>query len=356
MRKNDIIRILTVVFAVLIAALVIGGGTYLITASKKIQALTITPGFADTELGVDAEYTFIVSATPSKAKLKKVKCKCDDPNSTFEFVDDGKAVLRTGINEGTVTVYVEYKDIKSNVMTFQIVDLVAQAQAQAAAEEAARAEAEAAAAAEAEAAAAAEEEYARSKQYVKMTGDNVNVRSQDNTNCDILGKAKKDDTFELVEVVGDWSHIIYNGQDGYIKSEFLAPATAEDVNGGAEAAATTEENKPATETATQNTTENNTAQENNNAEAAATAAAEAAAAQAAAELQAQQEAAMQAAAAAAAAAAVGTPIHCKDGTCYVTAAQLNKIHATWDFAGDAIEMAGHHSIGELEAVIGPTQH
>lgn len=51
-----------------------------------------------------------------------------------------------------------------------------------------------------------------------------------------------------------------------------------------------------------------------------------------------------------------TPIHCKDGTCYVTAAQLATIHATWDFAGDAIEMAGHHNIGELEAVIGPTVH
>ena len=61
-------------------------------------------------------------------------------------------------------------------------------------------------------------------------------------------------------------------------------------------------------------------------------------------------------AAAAAAAAAGTPIACKDGTCYVTPAQLQKIHATWDFAGDAIEMAGHHSIGELEAVIGPTRH
>lgn len=49
-------------------------------------------------------------------------------------------------------------------------------------------------------------------------------------------------------------------------------------------------------------------------------------------------------------------ILCKDGTCYVTAEQLVLIHQAWDFARDAIEMAGHHNIGELEAVIEPTVH
>lgn len=58
-------------------------------------------------------------------------------------------------------------------------------------------------------------------------------------------------------------------------------------------------------------------------------------------------------AAAAQAAAKGTVVNCKDGACIVTPDQVNKIHATWDYAGDAMEMAGHHSISELEAVIGP---
>ena len=70
------------------------------------------------------------------------------------------------------------------------------------------------------------------------------------------------------------------------------------------------------------------------------------------ELKKQQEAAAAALAAQQAVQAAGTVINCKDGKCLVTPAQLDKIHATWDFAGDAVEQAGHHTISELEAVIG----
>lgn len=78
-----------------------------------------------------------------------------------------------------------------------------------------------------------------------------------------------------------------------------------------------------------------------------------------AEKQAAEElAAQQAAAAAAAATSTSglTPINCKDGTVYLTPAQIGTVHATWDYAGDALEMATHHSIAELEAVVGATQH
>lgn len=354
MRKNDVLRILILVFAVLIAALVIGGGIYLITASKSIKGLTVTPDFPETELGVLSEYSFSVSATPAKASVKKVKCVCDDPSATFELSKDGKATLVTGGSEGVVTVYVEYKDIKSNVLTFQVVDLVARAQQQAA-EEAAAAEALAAAEAEAQAAQAAE---VPAKMYVKMTGDNVNVRAQNNTDCDILGKAKKGDTFEKVEIVDEWTHIMYNGQDGYIKSEYLTEVSEEEaLSGASEPSDTTaQESKPEEKKEENKEEKKDEKSEDEKAKEAEAAAAEAAQ-KAAEELAAQQQAVLQQQQlAAAAAAAVGTPINCKDGTCYVTAAQLQKIHATWDFAGDAVEMAGHHSIGELEAVIGPTQH
>ena len=341
MRKNDIIRILTIVFAVLIAALVIGGGIYLFTASKKIQALNLTPGFADTELGVVGEYTFTISATPAKAKLKKVKCKCDDPNSTFELTGDGKAVLRTGTTEGTVTVYVEYKDIKSNVLTFQVVDLVAQAEAQAAAEAAAKAEEEAAAAAEAEAQAAAEA-AAAVKVYVKMIGDNVNVRSQNNTDCDVLGKAKKGETFEKVETVDDWTHIIYNGQDGYIKSEFLQEVSEDEMNsdGGETASTDNEETKKEdTKTPEQQAADAAAAAAKAEADAAAKAEAEAAAA-----LQAQQEAM---AAAAAAQAAAGFTINCADGPQQFTAQQYNFLKGFWAHTGDWEAYAHKHTKSEL---------
>ena len=347
-KDNDIIKILIVVFAVLIAALVIGGGIYLLTASKKVTSLTLAPDFSETELGIGSEYIFTVSATPAKASLKKVECVCDDPNATFEMGKDGKATLVTGATEGTVTVYVQYKKIESNVLTFQVVDIAArEAEEAAAAEAAAQAEAEAAAAE-----AAAAEAEAEVKMYVKMTGDNVNIRAENNTDCDVLGKAKKGDMFEKVETVDDWTHIIYNGQDGYIKTEYLTDITEEEYNGGS--SDSSDSSETASETKTEEKKEETTAED--------TAAAEAAAAEAAAKAaeeeaqKALEEAAAAQAALAAQATAGLTPIACKDGTCYVTAAQLQKIHATWDFAGDAIEMAGHHNIGELEAVIGATQH
>ena len=355
MGKSNIIKILTIVFAGLIAILLIADVIMLVTRNGKIQTLSLNPDFMETELGVGSEYTFTVTASPEGASLKKVECVCDNPEVTFEMTEDGKAVLRTGFSEGTVTIYVSYKDdVKSDVKTYQIVDLAARAQAEAMAAEAAAAEE----AALAEAEAAAMEEAAPAVTYVKMTGDNVNVRAQNNTDCEILGKAKKGDVFEKLDTVDDWTHIMFNGREGYIKSEFLTEASEDEANGGDTAAAET-----TTETNTTATTENKPEEKKEETKTAEQIAQEQQAAQAkaaeeAAKAQAEAEAAAQAAAAQAAAAqaAMGTPIHCTNGTVLVTAAQLQKIHATWDFAGDAIEMAGHHSIGDLEAVIGPTIH
>ncbi|MBR1451112.1 MAG: SH3 domain-containing protein [Lachnospiraceae bacterium] len=226
-KQNSIIRILIFVFAALIALLVIGGGIYLFAASRSLKAIALQPDFAETSLEVGTQYTFSISATPSKASVKKATCVVDDPTSSFELNDDGKAVLTTGMNEGNVTVYVECKGIKSQVLTYSIVDSVARAQAEAAAQAEAQkqAEEEAAAQAEAEAAAVA-------KKYVKATGDNVNVRSTNSTDGDVLGKAKKGEMFEKVEDVDDWTHIMYNGQDGYMKTEFLTEISEEEYNQG----------------------------------------------------------------------------------------------------------------------------
>lgn len=349
-KQTDVLRILILVFAGLIAALVIFGSIYLISASKKLKSIELSPDFVETELAVGTSYNFSINTTPAKASLKKVECVVDDPMCTFEVTRDGKATLTTGLAEGTVTVYVECKDKKSQVLTFNVIDLAARAQAEA------EAAAAAAAAAEAEAAAAeAEMEVADSTKYVKCIGDDVRVRAQNNTDCDILGKAMNGDVFEKVEEVEDWTHIIFKGGDGYMKSEYLQEISEEEAMTSLGDSEAEEESEQTTEKKKEETTTEKKQEEapaNNEETASATQSREEAEAKAAA-AQAEAQAALEAAAAAqAAAAAAGTVIHCKDGDCLVNSSQLQTIHATWDFAGDAVEMAGHHSVSELEAVVG----
>lgn len=350
-KQNSIIRILIFVFAALIALLVIGGGIYLFAASKSLKAIALQPDFAETSLEVGTQYTFSISATPSKASVKKATCVVDDPTSSFELNDDGKAVLTTGMNEGNVTVYVECKGIKSQVLTYSIVDSVARAQAEAAAQAEAQkqAEEEAAAQAEAEAAAVA-------KKYVKATGDNVNVRSTNSTDGDVLGKAKKGEMFEKVEDVDDWTHIMYNGQDGYMKTEFLTEISEEEYNQGPteETAETkTEEKKEEKKTEEANNnenTENTEGQTQTKEEAEAKAKADAEK-QAAEELQKQQEAL----AAAAAAQAATTYNLCGVN---LTASQYHKILDMWKYAtpngtdeeAKAFHEA-HHSAADIQKII-----
>ena len=346
-KQNSIIRILIFVFAALIALLVIGGGIYLFAASRSLKAIALQPDFAETSLEVGTQYTFSISATPSKASVKKATCVVDDPTSSFELNDDGKAVLTTGMNEGNVTVYVECKGIKSQVLTYSIVDSVARAQAEAAAQAEAQkqAEEEAAAQAEAEAAAAA-------KKYVKATGDNVNVRSTNSTDGDVLGKAKKGEMFEKVEDVDDWTHIMYNGQDGYMKTEFLTEISEEEYNQGPTEETTetkTEEKKEEKKTEEANNnenTENTEGQTQTKEEAEAKAKADAEK-QAAEELQKQQEAL---AAAAAAAAAMGHSVTMKDGvTVNFTNSQYDYLKGIW--ASDTDEMISHHTSGEIKSLV-----
>lgn len=353
-RQTDVLRILILVFAGLIALLVIFGSVYLISASKKLKSIELSPDFVEQQLEVGATYNFSINTKPAKANIKKLECVADDPMCSFEVAKNGKATLTTGLAEGTVTLYVECKGIKSQVLTFSVVDSAAQA-AKAAEEAAAAAAAEAA---QAEAEAVEAEEFENQTKYVKCTGDDVRVRQQNNTDCDVLGKAMRGDVFEKVEDVDDWTHIKFKGGDGYMKTEFLQEISEEEAMTALgdeeeekpEEETKKEETKKKEETTTQNNEQANTTGTQTREEAEAKAAADAAAAE---EQAKQAQALIEAAAAAAAAqAASGTVIHCKDGDCLVNASQLQTIHATWDFAGDAVEMAGHHSISELEAVVG----
>ena len=58
-------------------------------------------------------------------------------------------------------------------------------------------------------------------QYAKAT-TTVNVRSSDSEQADKLGKVAEGTTVEVQEVrVNGWTKVVYEGKDGYIKSEFL---------------------------------------------------------------------------------------------------------------------------------------
>ena len=60
------------------------------------------------------------------------------------------------------------------------------------------------------------------------TTDVVNVRSSDSVEADRLGKTSKGQVLELVEEkVNGWSKIIFEGKEGYIKSEFLVAEETE---------------------------------------------------------------------------------------------------------------------------------
>ena len=346
-KQTSIVRILILVFAVLIALLVIGGGIYLFSASKKLKAIALQPEFTETSLEVGTQYTFSINTTPSKASLKKAKCVVDDPTSSFELNDDGKAVLTTGMTEGNVTVYVECKDVKSQVLTFSIIDSVARAQAEAAAQAEEQKAAE-----EAAAAAAAAEAEVQAKKYVKSTGDDVNVRSTNSTDGDVLGKAKKGDMFEKVEDVEDWTHIIYKGQDGYMKTEFLTEISEEEYQEGPTEEEKTEEKKD--EKKEEKKTEENATTEESQTQSKAEAEAKAAADAAKAAEDAQKAAEEMAAAAAAAAAA--TPSYTLSGV-PVTATQYNNLLNMFRFAtpngtdAEAKAEVEIHSGAEIRAII-----
>ncbi|MCX4340213.1 MAG: SH3 domain-containing protein [Lachnospiraceae bacterium] len=60
------------------------------------------------------------------------------------------------------------------------------------------------------------------------TTDVVNIRTSDSETADKLGKAAVGDTFKLLEERGNgWSKVEYNGEDAFIKSDYLEPSKTE---------------------------------------------------------------------------------------------------------------------------------
>ena len=338
-KRNSLIML--IIASVLGVAVVVSAVLLILQRVGGLESITISPTFADTELDVNMDYAISVNTDPSGAKVAKFDFVSDSSSATFEYKDDGVAVIHTS-GEGAVTVYVEGKGIESNKLTFNIVDKAAQAAAEAAAAQAA-AEAEALAAQQAAEEAAAAEAAAAQVVYVKVIKDSVNVRSAANTDCDIVGKAKQGDTFEVINDDGSWTELKFGEQTGFIRNDMIQ-VVSEGEDASATTPAPTEEKKEETKKEEQPKTEEKTAEQK--------AAEEAAAAQKAAE-EAAQKAAEEAAAQAAALAAaqpVGYTINCADGPASFTQQQYNFIKGFWSYTGDWEASAHKHTKSELISV------
>lgn len=308
----------------------------LILQRTGLESITINPTFADTELDINMDYIISVNTDPSGANISKFEYESDSTAVTFEYKDDGIALLHTS-GEGAVTVYVKSGKIESNKLTFNIVDKAAQAAAEAAA---AQAEAEAAAAAEAEAAAAAAEaEAAAQVRYIKCIKDNVNIRSSASTDGDVLGKAKLNDTFEVINDDGSWTEFKYGDKSGFMRNDMIEMLP----EGETPSVTPPQDNSSETEKKEETKKEEQTTEQTSE---------QTAEQKAAEELKKQQEALLAAAAAQPVAATGKMP----DSGAWVyqgvtfTANQVAHFHALWDYTGDAAEMATHHSAGELQKV------
>ena len=333
-KRNTLIMM---IISLVLGVAVIISLVLLILQRTGLETITINPSFADTELDVNMDYIISVNTDPSGANIAKFDYESDSTAVTFEYKDDGIALLHTS-GEGAVTVYVKSGKIESNKLTFNIVDKAAQAAAEAAQAQA-QAEAEAAAAAEAEAAAAAEAEAAAAAQvrYIKCIKDNVNIRSSASTDGDVLGKAKLNDTFEVINDDGSWTEFKYGDKSGFMRNdmiEMLPEGETPSVTPPQESTQETEkkeETKKEEQTAEQKATEE---------------------AKKAEEAKKQQEALLAAAQAQPAVATGKMPD--KGAWAYqgvtFTANQVAHFHALWDYTGDAAEMATHHSAAELQQV------
>ena len=63
-----------------------------------------------------------------------------------------------------------------------------------------------------------------------VTGNSVNVRSENNSNSSIISKLNQNEKVEVLEVNGDWAKIEFNGQNGYINQKFLSENKIETTN------------------------------------------------------------------------------------------------------------------------------
>lgn len=55
---------------------------------------------------------------------------------------------------------------------------------------------------------------------VKVSDDEVNIREEANTDCEILGYANKGDHYKYTKKSGDFYQVVYNGEKAFISNSF----------------------------------------------------------------------------------------------------------------------------------------
>lgn len=72
------------------------------------------------------------------------------------------------------------------------------------------------------------------EEMIVNVDDACNVRTEPSTESDIIGSVYAGETVTKIGVSGDWTQIDYNGQTGYMLSEFLMPAGSAESEAGAD--------------------------------------------------------------------------------------------------------------------------
>ncbi len=334
--------IVTIVAAVLVVGLVIGG-FFVFRSLTALKSIQISPDFTEQELDIDTDYTFTVVTDPTNASLKNAEYVADNGYATITVseTEKGKFTLHT-MAEGTITVVVRDWDTEteSNALTFSVVDQKRVAEEAAAAQ--AQAEAEAAAAAEAQAQAEAEAAAAAAEKYV-ITTDQVRVRATPSTDGEIVGLVDVGTMLKKIEDAEDWTKLEFEDGEAYIKTEFLKEVTqeeAEQAKAELEAKAQEEEEVKEAESKKEETKKEDTT-------ATTTDAAAQAAADAAAKKAAEDAAALAAAQQAAAAAAAASPYVWTYQGVGFTQKEVDLFHSLWDYTGNYDEFVTHHTSAEL---------
>lgn len=163
-----------------------------------------------------------------------------------------------------------------------------------------------------------EEPESEPKKTVTVTGDNVRMRAEPNTDCDIVRTCKKGETYDLIEVTGEWTGLDYEGRECYIKSEFLEEVTETADAGTSEPQQeqTQEQVKdPAEEEPAQGDTDNGNKEPDDKDKKVI--------------------------------ADNMVEVTCKDGKAMFTKAEYDYFVATWSYTGMADEMMTHHTADEL---------
>ena len=65
-----------------------------------------------------------------------------------------------------------------------------------------------------------------------VTASGLNLRQQPNTNAAVLATARSGECIVVLDQEGDWYHVLYNLQEGYMSAEYLSVSAIENAELG----------------------------------------------------------------------------------------------------------------------------